>query len=541
MHTGSFWTALIWAVIPFLALLIGVWWIDRYEKEPARLLGIALVFGGVVAPAVAYAIEKGLGLTTSLSSQLTLPKGQLGVGTPLVEELVRGAVILVVLLIVRREIDDALDGLLYGGVVGLGFGAAANFVSIWSTPAVGHANGSLFASTVTALNHVFYGALIGFALGLARQASAAVLAGAAVAGVGVAFGFHVLHDYLPWLAASSPTNLQSNFGREVLRQAPSYFGVVALAVIALWAVGREKMIVARELRKDLGTQVVTHDEYVAVTNSFTRWGVLFTDLVFRGERVWRTRRALYHALVELAFRQFHRGHRESTKSRHFEDEEVYRQRIVELRARLHALHADSARVRRTERPGAPRHHLVAGAGGFTAFLGVVGIAALVWFLAFQPGNQPTAPKITPAGDHHLSLHASATRQPSVFREALGPNAAAYREVSAQRATVNVVACEQIKVSHCYGVAHAGASIPRTLDSFIVAVTWTGLHPGDELDVSFYNLQTRQPVEDDARFTITSASGYWPIYLAGPFPRLDLAVLMTYNGTQVKRVWLFHLV
>lgn len=538
MHTGSFWTALVWAVIPFVALLIGVWWVDRYEKEPWRLLGLALLFGGILAPAVAYGLDRALGLTTSLSSQLTIPRDQLGVGTPLVEELVLGAAILLVLLIVRREIDDALDGLLYGGVVGIGFGAAANFVSIWATPSIGSANGSLFASTVTALNHVFYGAVIGFALGLARRAPTSIFLGAAAAGTAAAFGVQVLHDYLPWLAATSPDNLTSNFGTEVLRQAPNYLGIVALAVIALWTVGREKMIVAHQLHADLGTDVVTHDEYVAVTRSFVRWGILGTDLLFRGERVWRTRRALYHALVQLAFRQFHRGHRESTKSRHFHEEETYRQQIAELRARLHELHADAARVRRTEKPGKPRHHVVAGAGGLAAVLALVGAGAALWYLAFQPTGQPTAPTVIPA-----SAGATPTAAPAlpagVKQEAAGAGLLA--AAAASRSSVTLLACEQIKLSKCYGSAQPGGSIPRTLGSFVIAVEWTGLHPGDELTVSFYNLATRQPVEDDARFTLTTPNGYWPIYMAGPFPRLDLAILMTYNGTQVRHVWLFHLI
>src|SRR3990170_6597549 len=227
-------------------MLAAIWWLDRYEKEPGRLLGLGLVFGATVAPAAAWAIEKGLDISTSLSSQLLVPESQLGVGTPLVEELVRGAAIVLVFLLVSLEIDDMLDGLIYGGVVGIGFGAAANFVSIWNTKPIGDVHASLYPAMITGLNHVFYGALVGLALALFRTKRTPFLLAAGAAGTALAFGFHILHDYLPWIGASSANNLSSNFGREVLTQAPNYFGVFILGVVALWAAGRQQLIVARE-------------------------------------------------------------------------------------------------------------------------------------------------------------------------------------------------------------------------------------------------------------------------------------------------------
>ncbi|MBA2358268.1 MAG: PrsW family intramembrane metalloprotease, partial [Actinobacteria bacterium] len=179
MEPGSFWTALIWAIVPMLLLLAAIWWVDRYEKEPLRLLGLALVFGGVLAPAITYALDRAFDIATSLSSQQIVPEPSLGVGTPLVEEVVRGLAILAVFLLVRFEIDDLLDGLVYGGIVGLGFGAAANFVGIWNTPSLGSdTDSSLYTSLISQLNHVFYGAVIGLALAAVRRREFPILLGA---------------------------------------------------------------------------------------------------------------------------------------------------------------------------------------------------------------------------------------------------------------------------------------------------------------------------------------------------------------------------
>src|SRR5437762_2829025 len=121
MHPGSFVTAFVWGVIPAVVLLLIVYWLDRYEKEPLRLLALAL---------------------------------------------------------------------------------SANFWAIIQTPDLGQSiSPQLPGIMVAGFNHVFYGAVIGLFLAAARKGSLGRVLGAAVAGISVAAGFHLLHDYLPkWVS-----------------------------------------------------------------------------------------------------------------------------------------------------------------------------------------------------------------------------------------------------------------------------------------------------------------------------------------------------
>ena len=534
MEPGHFWTAFVWAIIPFVILLWGLWSLDRYEKEPSRLLFLALIFGAVLGPLVAWAIEKGLDISSSFSSQLIVPKDQLGVGTPIVEELVRGGAVTLVFLIVRWEVDDILDGIVYGGIVGLGFGGAANFISIWETKAIGHANASMYASLITALNHVFYGALVGLALALFRKSKAPLVAGAAVAGTGLAFGFHLLHDYLPWVGASSAGNIDSAFWREVLTQAPNYFGVFVLGCISVWAVGREKLIISRQLREEVSAGTVTADEYAEITSGFRRSYILLLDLLWRGERVWRLRRRLYTTEIELAFRKYHRGDREQSQSRAYSDEEDYRTQIADLRVELAKWTPAAAESRRTEATGGPSNTIVAGVGAASMFAVLVGLGVLLWFFAFRPDSQSNTPTIN--GISAPAVAMTATR--ALSASTAGGSSAG---LEAAKKSVNVVLCKEVRISTCVGTVKENGKLPRQTAHFLVTVQYKNLNRGDELTLGFFSGETRQPVANEVRARITRTTGFFFVPFDGPFPKLDLVVAMLYNGARVDKVWHFNLV
>src|SRR5687767_13134454 len=175
MELGNLWTAIVWGILPGAFLLLIVWTLDRYEKEPLRLLAIALAFGAVAAPLVAFLLQTAFGIPTSIRAVSLIPESQLSVVSPLIEEIVRGLAILAVFMLVRHEIDDLYDGLLYGAVVGIGFAMAAGFASILaSSPqapaAASGTNSGLYAAAVSGFTHLFYGGLIGLAVGWARSA-----------------------------------------------------------------------------------------------------------------------------------------------------------------------------------------------------------------------------------------------------------------------------------------------------------------------------------------------------------------------------------
>jgi RsiW-degrading membrane proteinase PrsW (M82 family) len=325
-------TALAWSVIPALVLFAIVWWVDRYEKEPLRLLAVGIGLGAVAAPATAALFEWAVGIRSSLYASDVVPRSQLTVWTPVIEEICRGLAILAVVLLARAEIDDLLDGLVYGATVGIGFALAAQFVSIVRTDAAsGDRVPSLYTATIASANHVFYGAVIGVAVALARRQALDRLLAALAAGVAVAAGIHVLHDYAPWWAAASDGG--SATATRLAQYLPNALGLLALAVLMAWALAREKLVIERELRDETTAGVVTVPEYDAATNGFRRTANLVSMLLTRGPTAAIELRRLYALEVELAFRKHHRRTAKA-RGRRLLDEDVYRRRIADTRRRL---------------------------------------------------------------------------------------------------------------------------------------------------------------------------------------------------------------
>lgn len=118
------------ALLPIPLLMAGVVYIDRLEPEPPGRL--AFVFGcGVVAAALLGLISSAAG--TDLLTTPALRSGGFAaapagttIGAAVVEETLKGAILVGLLLARREEIDGAHDGVVYASMVGLGFALIDN-------------------------------------------------------------------------------------------------------------------------------------------------------------------------------------------------------------------------------------------------------------------------------------------------------------------------------------------------------------------------------------------------------------------------------
>jgi RsiW-degrading membrane proteinase PrsW (M82 family) len=331
MEPGNLGSALVFGALPAFAVLALVYWLDRYEKEPASLLAMALGIGAILAPAVAVLIQKAVDVPTSIAVASDVPLARLNATTPLIEELVRAAAVLLALYLVRREIDTLLDGLVYGAVVGTGFGLAATFMAILTTPSLGDAaTTGLAGALVASLNHTFYGALIGLVIGAVRTKPVSTWALTALMGGIVASGFHLLHDYLPSWLASDTSSAQGNAFIGIVDDLPNFLGLVALAVLIFMASNRENALVQEELQDEVSTGALTQAEYDVVANPMQRFSSL-TGALF-GPTSWKHRRKLYGLAIELAFRKHHR--RTGRSAAGMRGEDTYRAEIAETRREL---------------------------------------------------------------------------------------------------------------------------------------------------------------------------------------------------------------
>ena len=120
--------ALPLALLPVPLLVALVLWMDRLEPEPRSTLLFAFGWGAGVAALAAliintadlqYVTQPALGATTGQYVAATF-------GAPVVEETLKGSVLIGLLWRRRAELDGPTDGIIYAAMVGLGFAMIEN-------------------------------------------------------------------------------------------------------------------------------------------------------------------------------------------------------------------------------------------------------------------------------------------------------------------------------------------------------------------------------------------------------------------------------
>ena len=111
------------ALLPVGPLVLCYLWLDRYEPEPGRLLLMAFGWGALVATATALVLQV---VDDSLTGRGMAWSGI--VVAPFSEEAAKGAFVLLLLWLRRHVIHGVLDGLVYAGLVGIGFAFTENIL-----------------------------------------------------------------------------------------------------------------------------------------------------------------------------------------------------------------------------------------------------------------------------------------------------------------------------------------------------------------------------------------------------------------------------
>ncbi len=140
--------ALLLALVPVPLIIAAYLWLDRYEPEPTRFVVAALLWGAVISTFVAGFVQFVLEETVEPSRAVAA----VGVA-PVVEELMKGLLCVLVLLR-RRKVAGVLDGIIYAGLVGVGFAFTENvlyYSGAYSGLLIPQLDGALAATNVFAL------------------------------------------------------------------------------------------------------------------------------------------------------------------------------------------------------------------------------------------------------------------------------------------------------------------------------------------------------------------------------------------------------
>ena len=245
-------TGLVLATLPAPVYLYLGLWIDRYEPEPPRLLAWAFLWGATGATLIALVVN-----TTGqavVGGAFGAAVGQLYGGSlsaPFVEEIAKAAVLYAIYRWRRHEFDGVLDGIVYAGMVGLGFAFTENVLYYGRTALEG---GDVLAATffvrgvMAPFAHHRFTSLTGLGLGLAALREGAPWRVAPVVGL---IGAMVLHSL--WNTSAGLAGGVGFLGVYASVMVPVFLALLGVVIAAMV---RERHVLERYLTPEVAVGVL---------------------------------------------------------------------------------------------------------------------------------------------------------------------------------------------------------------------------------------------------------------------------------------------
>lgn len=264
--------ALSWGLLLLYALpvFLVVYFLDLYEREPLPLMFAALVWGAVAATTLAAIANGGWGLLVArIGGPELAARWTAALTAPVVEETLKGLGVVLVYLIARAELDDAMDGFVYGAVCGLGFAVVEDvfyFFRVFGGQPSGVLRGFFLRVVASGLySHVLYTGLVGMGVGYvvsrreARSRQRRLFVCTALCAAAVV-GHFLWNSPLLDLFPGDPWSLGDWFMVIVATSVKGLPLVGFVAVAVVLARGRERRWLRRSLSSEVGGEGLSLEE-----------------------------------------------------------------------------------------------------------------------------------------------------------------------------------------------------------------------------------------------------------------------------------------
>jgi hypothetical protein len=249
---------------------------------------------------------------------------------PIVEEFSKGMVLFILFWWKRDEFDGVIDGIVYAGLVGLGFAMTENFKYYGEAASLGGNKLTglfILRGAISPFAHPLFTSMTGIGLGLSRQSSR-----------------QITKVFMPILGLLAAMLLHSTWNRAAIYGPGVFFlvyGFVMLPIFAgaivaiVYALRREGRIVREHLWFDCQRGLFSLDEYYRLCNIRGRMSASYRALRVGGYRLWRTRMKFNQMASELAFHRsrVQRGIMTDPRT-DYEREMAYVRHLFELRRQL---------------------------------------------------------------------------------------------------------------------------------------------------------------------------------------------------------------
>ena len=284
--------------VPFYILLI--LWIDRYESEPLWMLATTFFWGALIAVFIAFILNTASSVFVAVATNNINAAEAFGavVSAPIVEESAKALILFIFFFWKKDEFDGIVDGIVYAGMVGLGFAMTEN-IQYYGKAVMHGGLGSLTGTfilrgTLAPFSHPLFTSMTGIGLGWARQSSSTTLKLIApVAGLLLAIFMHAT-----WNGSAVLFGGIGFLVTYFIIMVPVFIGTLMAVYFGL---RREGNIVREHLFADCQRGIFTPQEYERLCSVRGRMGSSMNALTSRGFGAWRERMRYNQLASELAF------------------------------------------------------------------------------------------------------------------------------------------------------------------------------------------------------------------------------------------------
>jgi protease PrsW len=290
---------LICATLPVPIYVMLLLWIDRYESEPLWMLATAFFWGALVAVFIAIILNTINGVIVAIATHSDEIGENFGavISAPIVEESAKAFILFVLFLWKKDEFDGIVDGIVYAGMVGLGFAMTENV--LYYGRAMQHGLRGLtvifiIRGMAAPFSHPLFTSMTGIGLGWARQSNNGFVK---IVMPVLGFMFAILL-HATWNGTATYGGEAGFFAAYFLIMGPAF--IVTLMVI-YFSLGREGRIVRQFLYPDYQNGFFEPQEYEKLCSVRGRMGLSWNVLKTGGLSSWRTRMRCNQIASELAF------------------------------------------------------------------------------------------------------------------------------------------------------------------------------------------------------------------------------------------------
>jgi len=281
------------AIIPagfYLAIFL---WLDRYDPEPPGRLIFVFAWGAVIAVFFS-AIANGVA-ASAFGDRLTGI-----VSAPIVEEATKGVGVLIVALFFRKDFDSVVDGIVYAGVVAMGFATVENidyYGRSLNDAGMSGLIGTWFVRGVLSpYSHVLFTCMTGIGFGVAREThNSALKVAAPIMGYFIAVFLHALWNSLA--SFDSGTFFIGYF----LIEAPMFCAFLA---VIFHLVRREGRILKQSLTVEVERGLITRRQLDIAISVFRRTGWVAAAIGHR--ELFNARRQFLRSVAKLGLCHWHK-------------------------------------------------------------------------------------------------------------------------------------------------------------------------------------------------------------------------------------------